>query len=73
MKKATNAIKVKVLKMFRDPLTNRMAEVGHVMNVPKSRFWFKRLKDGDIEKVSKLKAKAPKAKAEVKENKKGSK
>lgn len=50
-----NAILVKVLRTFRNPLTNRMAEVGQVMNVPLNIFWLKRLDAKDCEKAKNTK------------------
>ncbi len=44
-----NSVKVKVLRPFRNPVRNRMAEVDAIMSVPKNRFWFKRLQEGDCE------------------------
>ena len=57
-----HAVPVKVLKKFRNPLTNRMAEIGQVMNVPLNIFWLRRINAKDCEKVTgaKLVAKAGK-------------
>lgn len=57
---------VKILKTFRNPLTGRMTKIGETLNVPKERFWFKRVNDKDIELI-KEKAKAQKVQAEPKE------
>ncbi len=61
------AICVIVLNTFRSPLTNRLTKVGEKMNVPRTRFWFNRLNDHDVEV---FKFKKPKAETKIK---KGSK
>jgi len=59
-----NEMRVKVKKQFLSPLTNRMAKVDEEMNVPQSRFWFRRLQEGDCQKIGKSKPKSkPKVKA----------
>lgn len=47
------SIQVRVLKSFRNPLTNRMAKVGEDMKVPHDNFWLRRLRDLDCEKTKK--------------------
>lgn len=65
-------MKVKILKPFPSPLTNKMTAAGEVINVPKSQFWLKRIQQKDVEEVKNVtKAKAPKA--DVKNKEKGSK
>lgn len=67
------SMKVKVNNTFKNPLNGRMLVKGEILSVPKERFWFKRIKDGDVEKVEL----APKAEKKIesykKESKKGSK
>lgn len=67
-----NAIKVKVLKKFINPLTNRMAEVDQVLNVPEGIFWLRRLDAKDCERVLE-KPKSKDKPASQKAEKKGSK
>lgn len=68
------SMRVKVLKPFRNPLTNRMAEIDHTMNVPESIFWLKRLADKDCEKSKKVKVKPALSEPKAEKNsKKGSK
>ena len=43
------SMRVKVINTFRNPMTGRMLKKGQELNVQKHRFWFKRLKDKDIE------------------------
>lgn len=73
----SNLIRVKILKVFPNPRTNRKTKEGDEIKVPKNQFWLRRLADKDCEEISK-KSKAKKlevSKADVKENKsfKGSK
>lgn len=69
-KKLKSSMKIKVVKSFMNPMTNRMAEIDHVMNVPKGRFWFKRIKDGDcIEVKTAAKIKNVKTESNQKTNK----
>ena len=68
------SIRVKVLKSFRNPLTDRMAKVDQCMNVPESIFWLKRLSTGDCEKSKKVKVQFESLGSKVvKNSKKGSK
>lgn len=68
------SIRVKVLKPFRNPLTNRMAQVDQCMNVPETIFWLKRLAVNDCEKSKKVKVKPESLGPKVEKNsKKGSK
>ena len=64
-------MRIKILKEFRSPLTNKMTEINSEINVPMVLFWLKRIKEKDCEKI-KLKTK-PAAKSAQKENKKDSK
>jgi len=69
-----NSMRIKVLKSFPSPLTNRMAEVDSELNVPKSQFWFKRIEQKDcIEIKKKTKSKASENTVAPKLDKKGSK
>lgn len=70
-----NSMRIKVKKSFMSPLTNRIAQVDSEMNVPQNRFWFKRIAQGDCEKIKmQIKAKAAPVKdAVVDKPKKGSK
>lgn len=72
--KAKTSMRVKVKKDFMSPLTNRMAKVDQEMNVPKTMFWLRRIKDGDCEqmKLGKRKKSAPKKAQDAKDSKKGS-
>lgn len=68
------SIRVRVLKPFRNPLTNRMAQVDHCMNVPENIFWLKRLASKDCEKSKRMKSKPESPGPKVdKSSKKGSK
>lgn len=68
-------MRVRVLRKFRSPATNRYVEKGAELDVPQSIFWFRRLKEKDCEKLGKIK-KPKAAPMEVKASKslkKGSK
>lgn len=73
----TKTMIVKIKRKFTSPLTGRRTEVDQEINVPKSQFWFKRLKEKDCELIKKFtKAKPGKesgSKAGVKSSSKGSK
>lgn len=66
-----NKIKIKFLKSFISPLSNRREKPGTVLNVPESQFWLKRLEQNDVEKIKAEAKKAKKASAEVKNKKEG--
>lgn len=68
-------VKIKVLRKFKNPKTNRFTKVGEEMNVSENIFWLKRLEAKDCEKIIFKKAKSVNAehKAEYKEYKKDSK
>jgi len=56
----TNEMRVKIVKRFLSPLTGRMTKVGEELNVPMNKFWLKRKRLGDCEKIKfKSKIKAP--------------
>lgn len=66
---ANKEMRVKILKAFLSPLNNRMSVVGAEHNVPRHRFWLKRIAEGDCEKVTRKKRaeSAPKKKAKTPE------
>lgn len=69
-------IKVKILKKFKNPKTNRFTKVGEEMNVSENIFWLRRIQAKDCEKVSTKKAKPISAEYKAnykKDSKKGSK
>jgi len=65
------AIRIKILKSFHSPLSNKALKVGQELNISPNRFWFKRLNDKDCEQISLKSRKIAKKENEVLENKPG--
>ena len=69
-----NSMCVKVLKPFRSPLTNRMVEIGALLNVSENIFWLRRIEAKDCERTKNKKRSEIGAVAKgPKDEKKGSK
>ena len=54
-----SSIRVKFIKKFRNPTTNRMTEIGAEQNVLQDIFWLKRIKEKDCEQIKRKAAQAP--------------
>lgn len=69
-------MRIKMKAVFLNPVTNRMEKIDHEMNVPRNRFWFKRVDQHDCVEI-KLKSTAKSLPKDEKANaykpKKGSK
>jgi len=65
-----NSMRVKILKAFKNPMTNRVFKLGEEINVSKNIFWLRRLESKDCEKTILKKAKPL---TKTKDSKKGSK
>lgn len=68
MKTEIKSIRVKILKPFLSPLTNRMTKAGAEINVPQNQFWLKRIEQKDCKKLA-LKVKKKKQTLKPDENK----